>query len=396
MGPTDFGVTDVPASGDFLAWTGDFDPGIEGHGTLTASNVVGQGVINGKAPSFDDLKGPHNHEGTIPGMVLGGAPDAKLAPMGDIYFSFDFSTQFAYLLTNEWGVQVTSNSYGTSTSDNDGMDASEPRGGRDRRPLRRPARRRSSRRATVRRASARSRRRRRVSGIQVGASTNFGSTGWDSIANYSQVTDNDVIEWSNRGPGANGRNGVDVVADGSYAPGDATLNTIIDGRNAWVTWGGTSRSTPGHGRRDGADRAGVQRAHGSFPAEATVKTILKSSAKDLGYDNFVQGAGSVDAGAAVAAAVGARPTVSPDEWRPATSRLAGEPAVPADDLAGPVGEPDVQPRRARRLVGLGPGPAAVRIRADLVHQPAARTGVGVELQRTRLPDEHHQQDQGAS
>ena len=83
-----------------------------------------------------------------------------------------------------------------------------------------------------------------LSGIQVGASTNFGSTGWDSIANYSQVTDNDVIEWSNRGPGANGRNGVDVVADGSYAPGDATLNTILDGQNAWVTWGGTSRSTP--------------------------------------------------------------------------------------------------------------------------------------------------------
>src|SRR4029077_14285603 len=83
-----------------------------------------------------------------------------------------------------------------------------------------------------------------VGGIQVGASTNFGSTGWDSIANYSQVTDNGVSEWSNRGPGANGRNGVDVVADGSYAPGDATLNTVIDGKNAWTTWGGTSRSTP--------------------------------------------------------------------------------------------------------------------------------------------------------
>ena len=54
-GPTDFGDTDTPASGDFLAWSGDFDPGIEGHGTLTASNVVGQGVINGKAPSFKDL-----------------------------------------------------------------------------------------------------------------------------------------------------------------------------------------------------------------------------------------------------------------------------------------------------------------------------------------------------
>ena len=83
-GPTDFGDTDAPASGDFLAWSGDFDPGIEGHGTLTASNVVGQGVINGKAPSFGDIRtrgghDDHGHDnghgfgngdgGTIPGMV---------------------------------------------------------------------------------------------------------------------------------------------------------------------------------------------------------------------------------------------------------------------------------------------------------------------------------------
>jgi hypothetical protein len=40
--------TPAPAPGALLAWSGDFDPGIEGHGTLTASNVVGQGVINGR------------------------------------------------------------------------------------------------------------------------------------------------------------------------------------------------------------------------------------------------------------------------------------------------------------------------------------------------------------
>ena len=113
-----------------------------------------------------------------------------------------------------------------------------------------------------------------------------------------------MIEWSNRGPGANGRNGVDVVADGSYAPGDATLNTIIDGQNAWTTWGGTSRSTPVTVGAAALIEQAYQSAHGSFPTEPTLKTILKSSAKDLGYDNFVQGAGSVDAGRAVAAATG--------------------------------------------------------------------------------------------
>ena len=319
-GPTDFGVSDTPGPGDFLAWSGDFDPGIEGHGTLTASNVVGQAVINGKAPVVRRPEGTSTtRTGRFPGMVLGGAPNAKLAPMGDIYFSFGFSTQFAYLLTNEWGVQVTSNSYGTSTLDNDGMDASSREadfinttfGGLATTPIFSTGN-GAPGFGTVTAPSP-------VSGIQVGASTNFGSTGWDSIANYSQVTDNDVIEWSNRGPGANGRNGVDVVADGSYAPGDATLNTVIDGQNAWTTWGGTSRSTPVTVGAAALVEQAYRAAHGSFPAEPAVKTILKSSAKDLGYDNFIQGSGSVDAGAAVAAAVGTGSTVSPDEWRPATS-----------------------------------------------------------------------------
>jgi len=40
-GPTSFGFNTKFAPGAFLAWTGDFDPAIEGHGTLTASNVSG-------------------------------------------------------------------------------------------------------------------------------------------------------------------------------------------------------------------------------------------------------------------------------------------------------------------------------------------------------------------
>ncbi len=339
-GPTDFGDTDTPASGDFLAWSGDFDPGIEGHGTLTASNVVGQGVINGKAPSFKDLP----KDGTIPGMVIGGAPTARLAPMGDIYFSFDFSKQFAYLLTNEWGINVTSNSYGTSTLDNDGMDAGSREAdfiasgfGNATTPIFSTGN-GAPGYGTVTAPAP-------VGGIQVGASTNFGSSGWDSITNYSQVTDNDVIEWSNRGPGSNGRNGVDVVADGSYAPGDATLNTIIDGRNAWTTWGGTSRSTPvAVGEAALVEQAYAATHGGAFPAEPAVKTIMKSSANDLGYDNFTQGSGSIDAGKAVAAAAGTGSLVSPDEWRPHTAgtnpRFAqtiapGQSATQSFSLSGP-------------------------------------------------------------
>ena len=189
------------APGDFLAWTGDFDPAIEGHGTLTASNVVGQGVINGKAPTFDRRATGNGHK--LPGMVLGGAPDAKLAPFGDIYFSFDFSTQFGYFLTGRYGVDVTSNSYGTSTSDNDGMDAASQEadlihgGFGDRTTPVFSTGNGAPGFGTVTAPSP-------TLGIQVGASTQFGGTGWDSIKNLTQVTDNDVIEWSNRGPGANG------------------------------------------------------------------------------------------------------------------------------------------------------------------------------------------------
>jgi hypothetical protein len=359
-GPTDFGDTETPAAGDFLAWSGDFDPGIEGHGTLTASNVVGQGVINGQAPSFADIHtSNHGHDdGTIPGMVIGGAPQAKLAPMGDIYFSFAFSKQFGYLLTNEWGVNVTSNSYGSSTLDNDGMDAGSREAdyihsgfGNATTPLFSTGN-GAPGFGTVTAPSP-------VFGIQVGASTNFGSTGWDSIANYSQVVDNDVIEWSNRGPGANGRNGVDVVADGSYAPGDATLNTIIDGRNAWTTWGGTSRSTPVAVGETALIYQAYKAAHGSFPLEPTVKTILKSSANDLGYDNFTQGAGSIDAGRAVAAAAGSGTTVSPDEWRPATSGT--NPRFPQTIQAG---------QSATQTFTVG-GPGNLQVSDRMLHQYAS-------------------------
>ena len=76
-GPESFGLDLRFAPGAMLAWTGDFDPAIEGHGTLTASNVVGQGVINAGAPTFADVHAPGH---TYPGAVIGGAPKAKLPP----------------------------------------------------------------------------------------------------------------------------------------------------------------------------------------------------------------------------------------------------------------------------------------------------------------------------
>ena len=207
------------APGEMLAWSGDFDPSIGGHGTLTASNVVGQGVANGKTPCFADLAGvpgsrPCPGGGTYPGAVIGGAPKAKLAPFGDIYFSFSFSTQFGYFLSTRNGVDVTTNSYGESETDNDGFDAASQEAdiwhnNRRTTPLFSTGN-GAPGFGTVAPPSP-------FTGTAVGASTQFGGTGWDSIKNIAQVPDNDVMVWSNRGPQATGANGVDVVADAGIA-----------------------------------------------------------------------------------------------------------------------------------------------------------------------------------
>jgi hypothetical protein len=312
-----------PPSGDLLAWTGDYDPAIGGHGTLTASNVVGQGVINGKAPCFADLASVAGAEpcpggGKYPGAVIGGAPDARLAPFGDIYFSFEFSTQLGYFLSNLRGVNVTSNSYGSSDVDNDGYDAASQEadvihwalsGGRTT-PLFSTGNGAPGFGTTAPPSPS--------IGISVGASTQFGGTGWDSIRDISQVTDDDVMVWSNRGPGATGSTGVDVVADGAFSAGDLTLNAVLSGNNAWETWGGTSRSAPVAVGATALIYDAWTDVNGEvIPAgfAVTAKEILKSSAEDLGYDSWLQGAGSVDAAMAVEVATNGGASVSPDQWR---------------------------------------------------------------------------------
>jgi Subtilase family len=316
--------TPAPASGDLLAWTGDYDTGIEGHGTLTASNIVGQAVINGKTPSFDDLR---TRDGRVPGAVIGGSPHAKLAPYGDIYLSFDFSTQFGYLLSTIRGIDVTSNSYGNSDRDNDGFDAASQEAdiihdGAVTTPLFSTGNGAPGYGTTTGPAPS--------GGIKVGASTQFGGTGWDSIANIGQVVDDDVMVWSNRGPGATGSPGVDIVADGAFSSGDITLNSVLDGDTAWETWGGTSRSAPVAASATALIYQAYRKAHpgalaGGF--NLTAKNILKSSADDLGYDGFTQGAGSIDAARAVKTAAGGAATVSPDEWRVGDYRGDNDQAV---------------------------------------------------------------------
>src|SRR5262249_8384057 len=128
---------------------------------------------------------------------------------------------------------------------------------------------------------------------------------------------------------------VDLVADGSASTGDQTLNSIVDGQTAWVTWSGTSRSTPTTAAATALVYQAYRKTHpGPLPSAPgsefwrQAKQYVKASAQDLGYESFMQGAGSLDAGRAVQAALGAAPSVTPDEWRPGSYRGIKSPVFP--------------------------------------------------------------------
>ena len=244
-----------------------------------------------------DLQRPARRQ--VPGAVLGGAPNAKLAPFGDIYFSFDFSTQFGYFLATRHGVDVTSNSYGIVRR-------------RQRRLRRRqPGSRRHPQRPAHDAALLHRQRRARASAPSTPPSPSAGISGRrvDAVrrrpagtrsTGISQVTDNDVMVWSNRGLGATGSPGVDLVADGAYSAGDVTLNTVLDGRTAWETWGGTSRSTPVAAGATALVYQAWRQAHGgTIPAgfytdgQGHPEVV---GARTSATTRTIQGAGSLDAG----------------------------------------------------------------------------------------------------
>ncbi len=328
----------APGNGDLVAISGSTFDRDYSHGTQCASNIVGQGVSDAMLPTFSDLPGTGKPAAAVYGM----APDAKVVNVSDIYYNFDSSILDAYIFTavgydacDQTGfnvissgactdtdaIQISTNSYGNSDVDNDGWEypgqvVSQVQ--RDWAPNLQflfstgngaPAY------GTVAPPSP-------DTGIGVGASTEFGSTGWDSISETTQIMSNDVIPFSNRGPGSRGTNGVDVVAGGAYAAGAEELNYYSvstwgapDGNSSWASWGGTSRSAPVAGGVLALIYQAYRAANGDWPTYDVAKALLKSSATDLNYDTFSQGAGSVNADRGTAVAGGHYGVLAlPDEW----------------------------------------------------------------------------------
>lgn len=291
------------------------------HGTLCASNVASQGVLGLPANArleFRDLGGSPES------MNVGMAPDAGLVSIGDVYFgpiavfraAWRYSVFGHDMERTDDDIQVTSNSYGFSGTDNDGWDvdsrlidyyirtfspstsflASTGNGAPGYGTLAPPS---------------------PGVGMGIAASTQMGSTGYDSITDTSQITYGDIIPFSNRGPGADGRNGPNVAADGAYGGGAVPINGSGDGTTANGTWGGTSRSSPVAAGVMALVYQAFEAEHERWPTWDEASSILMAGARFAGYDTLVMGAGVVDAADSVRIAGGHHGVYAlPAEWQP--------------------------------------------------------------------------------
>ena len=361
-GASDIPVSDymwgglTPGNGDLVAFTGGSLSGGYSHGTQCASNVVGQGVIQGPTapdndmlPSFRDLPG----DGKPAGAVFGGAPGAKVVPVANIYWDYEASTLDAYTFgaigydgcdqtgwdiftggtcTDTDAIQMSSNSYGSSDTDNDewefrGRYVSNVQ--RNYAPYMQLLFSTGNGAPAYGTAAPPS----PDTAIAVGASTEYGSTGWDSITDTTQIMYNDVTPFSNRGPGARGTAGVDVVAGGAFAAGDEALNYYsisawgeLNGNLSWGAWGGTSRSAPEAMGILATIYQAYKDANGVWPTYDVAKSLFMSTSSDLNYDVFSQGAGSVNADRGTAVASGLYGLfVEDNAWQPGDYRGADYP-----------------------------------------------------------------------
>ncbi len=135
--------------------------------------------------------------------------------------------------------------------------------------------------------------------VAVGAST----VNWWRYAsgygdNETQQGYDHVIGWSDNGPAANGYPKIDILAPGAF---DYSLTPVEIGGTTFTTiFGGTSASCPVVAGGMAVLYQAWEMAYPGVPLTPDMaKVILKSTAKDIGYDPYMQGTGRIDVAAMV-------------------------------------------------------------------------------------------------
>lgn len=140
--------------------------------------------------------------------------------------------------------------------------------------------------------------------ITVGASTayrSFGEIGY--LAAPGKYGDDQVAGFSSRGPTTDGRLKPDFCAPGAF---DWSLAPAAGSEygTLFQLFGGTSQATPMAAAVAALVWQAFQKARGRAPTPEELQRILAATADDLGYPGSTQGAGRLNAGRAVAAALG--------------------------------------------------------------------------------------------
>ncbi len=354
-----------PAAGTVVAILGPYGGN---HGTLCASNVAGQGVLPVPAGidlKFSDLPGdgqpPYIHKGAAPGAAVVG-----------IYRGGTLTSEAAYVYA-AYGhekdragdeVQVLSNSYPLRNVFEEGWDNasrlidhlttvnpdlafvfSTGNGGPGYGSLRDPHPRNA---------------------IKIAASTQMGSTGYDSIASTAQIVYGDIIPFSSMGPAADGTQGPHVAADGAYASGATIVNGSANGARTVVTWGGTSRSTPVAAGNLALIYQAFKARAGRWPTWREARAILAAGARPNGYDVFRTGTGYVDGARSAFIAGGLDGLYAlPDVITPGDYRGTAYPSFPGLMKAG----------ETRRTTVTLTNPSPRPLEVDLAAKSLRRTGV---------------------